>query len=553
MSTVNVTFNNDTTLEVEKGTTLYEISKTVQKTMDTKIVGAEINNEVVPLSTEITKNTTVQFIDMYSINGYRINKNGISFVLEVALKEAFDKKFEVIFNHSTGNGVHLAIEGDENFTLEDAKTLKKEMNAILKADERIYNLNVEKKEAINYYNKVNSPEKASNIHNVTNYIVTVYKLRDYINYFYSEMPYSTGSLSKYDLVYLGENKLVLVFPSKNYNNKIPDYLHYKNVIKCFEDGKNWAGALEIPYLADINRKISESKIEDLIKITETHFNNQVYNLVSNFVKTKARFMMFAGPSSSGKTTTTKKIALQLQSRGLETLVITTDNYFKEREDSPKDEFGNYDFECLECLDLKLMNKQLKDLLAGKKVKMPTFNFETGKKEYNDPPVKISEYTVILMEGLHCINDAMTPDIDPKLKYKVYLSPFIPLNIDKHNYISTVDLRLMRRIVRDNRTRARDVGKTIIDWNKVRSGERKYIYPYIDKIDAILNTSLIYEVGVLKTFVEPLLYSVQSTSPAYNEARRLINYLKGFFPVPSDYVTDDSILREFIGKSIFNSK
>ena len=553
MSTVNVTLNNDTTLEVEKGTTLYEISKTVQKTMDTKIVGAEINNEVVPLSTEITKNTTVQFIDMYSINGYRINKNGISFVLEVALKEAFDKKFEVIFNHSTGNGVHLAIEGDENFTLEDAKTLKKEMNAILKADERIYNLNVEKKEAINYYNKVNSPEKASNIHNVTNYIVTVYKLRDYINYFYSEMPYSTGSLSKYDLVYLGENKLVLVFPSKNYNNKIPDYLHYKNVIKCFEDGKNWAGALEIPYLADINRKISESKIEDLIKITETHFNNQVYNLVSNFVKTKARFMMFAGPSSSGKTTTTKKIALQLQSRGLETLVITTDNYFKEREDSPKDEFGNYDFECLECLDLKLMNKQLKDLLAGKKVKMPTFNFETGKKEYNDPPVKISEYTVILMEGLHCINDAMTPDIDPKLKYKVYLSPFIPLNIDKHNYISTVDLRLMRRIVRDNRTRARDVGKTIIDWNKVRSGERKYIYPYIDKIDAILNTSLIYEVGVLKTFVEPLLYSVQSTSPAYNEARRLINYLKGFFPVPSDYVTDDSILREFIGKSIFNSK
>ena len=461
MSTVNVTLNNDTTLEVEKGTTLYEISKTVQKTMDTKIVGAEINNEVVSLSTEITKNTTVQFIDMYSINGYRINKNGISFVLEVALKEAFDKKFEVIFNHSTGNGVHLAIEGDENFTLEDAKTLKKEMNAILKADERIYNLNVEKKEAINYYNKVNSPEKASNIHNVTNYIVTVYKLRDYINYFYSEMPYSTGSLSKYDLVYLGENKLVLVFPSKNYNNKIPDYLHYKNVIKCFEDGKNWAGALEIPYLADINRKISESKIEDLIKITETHFNNQVYNLVSNFVKTKARFMMFAGPSSSGKTTTTKKIALQLQSRGLETLVITTDNYFKEREDSPKDEFGNYDFECLECLDLKLMNKQLKDLLAGKKVKMPTFNFETGKKEYNDPPVKISEYTVILMEGLHCINDAMTPDIDPKLKYKVYLSPFIPLNIDKHNYISTVDLRLMRRIVRDNRTRARDVGKTII--------------------------------------------------------------------------------------------
>ena len=553
MSMITITYNDNKTIDVERGTSLYEVSKMVASEMENKIVGVEINNEVVPMDTQVTRNLNVNFIDMNSINGYRINKNGISFVLEVALKEAFDNKFEVIFNHSTGNGLHLSIEGEENFTLENAKTLKKEMNSILKADERIYNLNVEKKEAINYYNKVNSPEKAANIHNVTNYIVTVYKLRNYINYFYSEMPYSTGSLSKYDLVFLGNNKLVLVFPSKNYNNKIPDYLHYKNVIKCFEDSKNWAGALEIPYLADINKKISESKIEELIIITETHFDNQIYNLVSNFVKTKARFMMFAGPSSSGKTTTTKKIALQLKSRGLDTLVITTDNYFKEREDSPKDEFGNYDFECLECLDLKLMNKQLKELLAGKKVKMPTFNFETGKKEYNDPPVKINEYTIILMEGLHCINDAMTPDIDPKLKYKVYLSPFIPLNIDKHNYISTVDLRLMRRIVRDNRTRARDVGKTILDWNKVRSGERKYIYPYIDKIDAILNTSLIYEVGVLKTFVEPLLYSVQPSSPAYNEARRLINYLKGFFPVPSDYVTDDSILREFIGKSIFNSK
>ena len=334
---------------------------------------------------------------------------------------------------------------------------------------------------------------------------------------------------------------------------MPEYIHYKNVIKCYEDSKLWAGALEIPYLADINKKISESKIEELVKITETHFNNQIYNLVNKFVKSKARFLMFAGPSSSGKTTTTKKIALQLKSRGLETLVLTIDNFFKEREDSPKDENGEYDFECLECLDLKLLNKTLKDLIAGKKVKLPTFNFETGCKEYNDPPIKIEDYTVILMEGLHCLNDNMTPDIDPSLKYKVYLSPFIPLNIDKHNYISSTDLRLMRRIVRDNRTRARDVGKSIEDWNKVRSGERKYIYPYINKIDDILNTSLVYEIGVLKTFVEPLLYSVKSDSPSYNEARRLINYLKGFFPIPSDYVNDDSILREFIGKSAFNSK
>ena len=552
MSKVTITFPNDETLEIERGSTLYEISKAYKEKHNMNIVGAEIDNEVVPMDREITKNTKVTFIDKDNINGYRINKVGLCFVLEVALKDVFDKKFDVHFNHSIANGLHLTILGEEKFTLTDAKKLKKEMNDIIASNERIYNLNVEKLEAINYFNKVKAGEKASNIHNVTNNIVTVYKLRDYINYFYSEMPYSTGCLSKFDLVYLGENKLVLLFPNPTTSYKMPEYIHYKNVIKCFEDSDKWINALQIPYLANLNKKVSSCQIEDLVKITETHFNNQINSLVDNFVKSGARFMMFAGPSSSGKTTTTKKVALQLRSRGIDTLVLTIDDFFKEREESPKDEFGNYDFECLECLDLKLLNKVLKDLIAGKSVSLPTFNFNTGSKEYKTPPVKIDDNTVVLMEGLHCLNDKMVPEIDPSLKFKVYLSPFIPINIDRHNYISTVDLRLLRRIVRDNRTRARDVGKTIIDWDKVRSGEKKYIFPYINNIDAILNTSLVYEIGVLKVFVEPLLYSVKSDSPAYNEARRLINFLKSFFPIPSDYVTDDSILREFIGKSIFNS-
>ena len=551
MSMITISFPDNTSLDVEKGLTLYEISKRYP-CQDLKIVGAEINNEVVPMDTIIGRNTAVNFINMNSINGYRINKVGLCFVLEVALKEAFDKKYEVVFNHSIGNGLHMSIEGKEIFTLNDAKKLKKEMNLIIKNDERIYNLNVEKKEAINYYTKVNSKEKADNIHNITNNIVTAYKLRNYINYFYSEMPYSTGSLSKYDLVFLGENQLVLLFPSPNNEYKMPEYIHYKNVIKCFEDSQKWIASIGIPYLPNLNRLISDCKIEDLVKITETHFNNQVSDMVNDFIKSKARFMMFAGPSSSGKTTTTKKVALQLRTHGYDTLVLTIDDFFKERLESPKDENGNYDFECLEALDLKLLNKTLKDLLDGKKTQLPTFNFSTGCKEYNNPPVKIDDKTIILMEGLHCLNDNMVPDIDPSTKYKVYLSPFIPLNIDKHNYISTVDLRLLRRIVRDNRTRARDVGKSIIDWNSVRSGEKKYIYPYINNIDYILNTSLVYEVGVLKVFVEPLLYSVKTDSPAYNEARRLISSLKIFFPIPSDYVNEDSILREFIGKSAFNS-
>ena len=548
----NVTFNDGTVLEIEKGTTIYELSKLYQPKMKYKIVGAEIDNETVSMETKINRATKLEFIDVTTTNGYKINKYGLEFVIEVSLKEAFGDGYEVTFDHSIANGIHMSIKSDKKFTLNDAKKLKTKMNEIIANDERIHMLNVDTKEAIAYYNKVKATEKAQNIHNLTNKIVTVYKLRNYINYFYSDMPYSTGCLNKYDLVFLGDNKLVLLFPSPNTKYKVPEYIHYQNVIKCFDEGKKWINTLGLPYIADLNKKVSDCKIEDLAKISEMNFENNIHDLVNDIIKKKARYVLFAGPSSSGKTTTTKKVALHLRSRGYEVLVISVDNYFKNRVDSPKDKDGNYDFECLEALDLKLLNKQLKDLIAGKKVVIPEYNFTSGEKEMENEPTKLSENAIILMEGLHCLNDAMTPDLDPELKYKVYLSPFIPINVDRHNYISTTDLRLMRRIVRDNRARATDVGKTINYWNKVRNGEEKYIFPYINNVDKILNTSLIYEVGVLKVFVEPLLYSVKSDSSAYNEARRLINFLKGFFPIPSDYVTDESILREFIGKSVFEN-
>ena len=547
-----VIFQNGEELEIEKGTTLYELSKIYQPKMKLSIVGAEINNEVVPLDTQINRSTKVTFLDSNTFNGYKINKVGLEFVTETALKEEFNGEYEVTFDHSIANGIHMTIIGEKKFNLSDAKKLKAKMNEIIEADERIYSLNVEKKEAIAYYNKVKASEKANNIHNVTNNIVSIYKLRNSLNYFYAEMPYSTGCLTSYDLVFLGDNKLVLLFPSPKTKYKVPEYIHYQNVIKCFEESKKWIESIEAKYLSDVNKYVSDCKIDNIIRITETHFNNEISDLVSDVIKKKARFVLFAGPSSSGKTTTTKKIALQLRSRGYEVLIISVDNYFKNLVDSPKDENGNYDFECLEALDLKLLNKQLKDLIAGKKVDLPTYNFVTGEKEYKGDPIKIEDNTIILMEGLHCINDEMTPDLDPSLKYKVYLSPFMPLNIDRHNYISTTDLRLMRRIVRDNRTRATDVGATIAYWNKVRDGEEKYIFPFINNVDKILNTSLVYEIGVLKVFVEPLLYSVKSNSPSYNESRRLINSMRNFFTIPSDYVPEDSILREFIGKSSFEN-
>lgn len=548
----NVTFQDGTTLEVEKGITIYELSKIYQEKMKSSIIGAEINNEVVSMRKRIIKNTKINFIDSTTSNGYKINRSGLEFVIEVSLFEQFNDEYKITFDHSIADGVHMTIHGKDNFTLTDAKKLKAKMDEIIGLDLKIQEINVEKKEAISYFNKVGAPEKAQNIHNMNNKIVSLYKLENCINYFYSEMPYSTGCLKKYDLIFLGNNKLVLLFLSPHTNHKVPEYIHYQHVIKCFEDGEKVIESLGVPYLADLNKKISDCQIEELINITELNYDNNIYELVNDIVKKKSRFVLFAGPSSSGKTTTTKKVALQLRSKGYETLVISVDDYFKDRNDCPKDENGNYDFESLEALDIKLLNKDLKNLISGEKVKMPVYNFTLGKKVYDNGYTQIGENGVILLEGLHCLNDKMTPDLDKKLKYKVYLSPFLPLNVDRHNYISTSDLRLMRRIVRDNRSRGCDVGETINYWSTVRTGEEKYIFPFINDIDRIVNTSLIYEIGVLKVFVEPLLYSVKATSPAYIEARRLIDSLTQFFPIPSDYVPLDSVLREFIGKSTFEN-
>ena len=340
-----VIFNDDVELEIEKGLSLYELSKIYQPKMKYNIVGAEIDNETVPMGTKINKATKIKFIDVTSTNGYKINKYGLEFVAEVALKEAFGSEYEITFDHSIANGIHMTVVSDKKFTLNDAKVMRAKMNEIIQNDEIIYNLNVETKEAISYYNKVKAPEKASNIHNVTNNIVTMYKLRNYINYFYSEMPYSTGCLNKYDLVFLENNKLVLMIPSPLSKYKVPEYIHYKNVIKCFEESKAWLKSLNIPYLADINKKISDCQIEDLIKICEANFNNQIHELVDDILKKKSRYVLFAGPSSTGKTTTTKKVALQLRSRGCEVLVISVDDYFKDNQDTPRDENGKPDYEC----------------------------------------------------------------------------------------------------------------------------------------------------------------------------------------------------------------
>ncbi|MCI8394895.1 MAG: nucleoside kinase [Bacilli bacterium] len=544
MSKVTITFPNGKTKEYEKGITYYEISQELKKKKN-PILGVKINNELSSLDTKIFQDAHVDFFDVQDLAGYKMYQGALKFIFEVAVKELFPQS-EVHFLHSVPKGILSEIISNENFTNYEVNQIKERMAEIIGAKELFQKYNLFKKDAYQYFMQTKEPEKAKNIQNISNEIVTLYKLRNKINYFYTFLPYDTSAITKYELVYIGKNRIILVCPSI-ITGEVPDYVHYDNIIETFFERKKWLRLMETPYLSNLNDLISHNHIKEFMATNELIFNEEILKCVNEIVsKREVKFILIAGPSSSGKTTTTKRLATYLKAKGFEPVCLSTDDFFVEREETPKNEKGEFDFECLQAIDLELFNKTLKNLLKGEKVEIPEYNFVSGKKEFNHHYLELKKNSIVLIEGLHCLNDELVPYIKDENKYKIYLSPFISLNIDRHNYISTLDMRLIRRIVRDNRTRGKSVDKTIQEWQVVRRGEEKYIFPYIHQADTIINTALAYELGVLKIYAEPLLYSVAMHSPYYEEARRLINALKGFYPISSEYVKDDSILREFIG-------
>lgn len=543
MEKVKVTFQDNAIHEYEKGVSFYEISKDI--TMN-NIMGFKIGNEVFSLDCKATNDCKIEFINTNDIIGNKIYKAGLKFLFEVALLETFPK-LKISYEHSVPRGMLGVVSGDKILTQDDLNKIKSKMADLVEEDEKIEKINVSPKEAIKYYQVTNELEKASNIQSISDKMVTLYKLHNRLNYFYSIMPYSIGSINKYELIYLGNNRIVFLFPSVNSNGNVPEYVHYDKIIDSFLEGKKWLDNLNMPYISDLNKTIGNGKIKDFIRSNELIFSLNIAKAVDNIISNRdIKFILISGPSSSGKTTTTSRISSYLEALGYNTIKISLDDYFVDRDKNPVDENGKYDFECLEAIDVEAFNNDLNRLLNGEEITLPTYNFITGKREYSKDKVMMKENTIFLIEGLHALNDDLTINVEDKYKYKIYLSPFIPLNIDEHNYVSTIDLRLLRRIVRDNRTRGYDIFKTIDNWQKVRYGEEKYIFPYIHQANVIINTALAYEIGVLKVFVEPLLLSVGVDSNYYEEARRLIDFLKQFFPIPGEYVNDESILREFIG-------
>lgn len=536
--------------QLSKGMTLEEIAKEFQKEYKYPILLAKVNNKLEELTNEVDENSKIEFCDLTTREANRTHISGLTYVLLYTIKKLFGEDANIFVQHSLDKGLYI----ETNFKLTETrmKNIKEGMKKIIEADMPIIKSTVDRAEAIKYFNSKNDKAKAGVMTYNTNSYITLYRLGNYYNYFYNLMPTSTGKVKDFDITIIKDNGFVLQFPTIYIPEKIPAYKHHPHMFEVFQECRDWAKIIGVSNSVDLNRVVSLGKINDLIRIDETLQSNRLLNLAREINKRKKdiKIVLMAGPSSSGKTTTSKKLCMYLESFGLHPKVLSMDDYFVEREDTPLDENGKPDYECLEAIDMKLFDKQIEDLLKGKTVTIPTYSFLVGKKEFNKE-MTLGEEDILVIEGIHALDNKVLTNIPRAKKYKIYISALTELNLDDHNRVSTTDNRMLRRIIRDNRTRNNNVEHTLKSWDSVRRGEEKYIFPFQDDADFTFNSALIYEIGVLKTYVEPLLYSVPQDSPYYEEAKRLINFLRLFLPIPADVVPQDSILREFIGGSCFH--
>lgn len=551
--TIKVTYNRLEVKEFPVGTTLKQISKSFQPHYGYEILVAKVDNDITELCDVVTKKCTVDFYDRSSPLGYNAYATSGTFMMIVAVKHLFGEDVEVIVDHSMDKGVYCRIDGIE-VTDEVTYDIEKEMRKISREDYLFKKLSVSRADAIKFYKKKNQEDKVKVLKYISNTYINLYKLDDVYDYYYTKMAYSTRQITEFKVTKVDKKGFVLSFPTMVNPECTLDYQHHPKIFEAFQKYGELSTILDMQLAADLNKVVSNAKIDELIRLSEAYYNTQLVQIAENIYDNRKRvkLVLLAGPSSSGKTTTARKLMTFLKSRGVNVIQLSTDDYFVNKEDTPKNEKGEYDFESLYTVDLNLFNKHLMMLLEGSRVEVPTYNFVKGKREYHKNFVKLQENDIIIIEGIHALNDLLTMSIDRVNKYKIYISPLVQLNIDNHSHVHTSDVRRLRRIIRDSKTRGYGAAQTLSMWSSIERGEQQNIYPFQDEVDVVINSSLIYEVGVLKTYVEPLLFCVNEDDPVYPEALRLINFLRNFLPIPSDDIPPDSVLREFIGGSCFKN-
>ena len=548
---VRVNFRDKVLKEYPAGTKFKEIAKDFQEYFNYKILIAKVDNDLTPLENELTKRCDIDFYDRSSMVGNGVYSRSLQFMLVLAVRRLLGKTADVKIEHSIDKGVYCEIINAE-VNKNTIKELDKIMHEIVAEDLIFTKVNVLRKDAIKYFKSEKKEDKVHVLKYISNSFVSLHRIDDLYDYFYGFLANSTSLIDDFKVTYIADNGFVISSPTIYMPECTYDYIHHKKLFNKFQEYSKWGKCIEVENAADLNESVSKGNYGELIRLSEAYYDSQLTRIADQIYENRdnIKIILIAGPSSSGKTTTAKKLQTYLGSKGIKTHPIGIDDYYVNRTETPVDENGEYDFECLGALDVKLFNKNLSKLLNGGKIDVPTFNFITGEREYHGKTMTLEEDEIIIVEGLHALNDKLTASIENRYKYKVYISPLTQLNIDNHNRIFTSDTRRLRRIVRDSRTRGYTAEETLQRWAKVREGEEKYIFPYQDSSDTIVNSALIYEIGVLKVYAEPLLFSVPENSEVYPEAIRLINFLRNFLPIPADQIPINSVLREFIGGSCY---
>lgn len=549
MSSFNIGLKDGRNISIPEGTILNDIIKKNSLSNDFPVVLGKINNKFYELGSTITHGGEFELVDTTSRIGMMAYVRTLQFVLIKAISELFPKA-KISIEHSLSKGLFGEIHKNPALDIDDIYDIKNRMSEIIKADIPIRKIAFSKERAVEIFTQYDMQDKVKLLKYVSAKEIKLYELDGRYDYFYGPMAYSTGILKIFDLMYY-EPGFILRYPTSDDPDRIPKFYKHEKLAKVFYEAAQWGEILGVGSVGALNNEVVNGDIVNLIRVAEAlHEKKIAYIADMIYKREKVKLVLIAGPSSSGKTTFSKRLGIQLRVNGLIPIFVSLDDYFLNREITPRDESGEYDFESIYALDLELINKDLKLLLQGEETEIPSFNFKTGKREWHGNKIKMPENGILIVEGIHGLNEILTSSISKESKFKIYISPLTQLNLDDHNRISTTDVRMTRRIVRDYLSRGYGVEDTLKMWPSIKRGEEENIFVFQEQADAMFNSSVVYELCVLKKFALAELNKIGEESPVYYEASRLRSFLNFFKDVDKDLVPDNSIIREFTGGSCF---
>jgi uridine kinase len=549
MDTVDVRLPNRT-VTVRSDVLLSELCAEYDIEPDNPVVAAVVNNEVLDLSRRVRINATVEPVHLRSDPGIRCYRQSLCFLLALAVQHLYPGR-RLIIGHSLGDGYYHYFDDEETVEQATLSLITAEMNHIVESRLSINRRLIAYGDAFDYFVEHGMSETAALLDHRNESRVTVHQCGDFLDISHGPLVPHTGVLKYFALTKL-EPGFVMRFPNRRTPTTMRKYRHSSQLFSIYQEYKQWGKILGITSVGRLNQKVVDGSIGEFIRVNEALQEKKIADIAGLIEERRdsVRVVLIAGPSSSGKTTFTKRLAVQLSAQGMHPYLVSVDDYFLSREDTPRDKDGRYDFESIRAIDIDLLNEHLLGIFAGDSVRLPRFDFRSGTRSFTGPTITATDRDILLLEGIHCLNDELTPRIDRTSKYKIYVSALTQLDLDDHNRISTTDNRLVRRLVRDYQFRGHSGLDTLTMWPSVRRGERNNIFPFQDLVDNAFNSALDYELGVLKKHAEPILHRVKPFHDVYDEALRMLEFLGNFTNIPDKLVPDYSIVREFIGDSGF---